>query len=175
MFYTCETAYAKARGQVELWSLQGTAAPVMRKGSCRSWPGQTAEGSKGHGKELYLTSNEKPLRRNEQIWVLEDLSGVSGRTNGGGSPQRVAVRKLVCSPCKGQRPLGWASLVAVERRRIDRANKCLEDKINNSSWMKYGGVMMTEAVMKTKHLNEIAHRRFRLRFCSGPLEPSNQQ
>lgn len=87
----------------------------------------------------------------------------------------MAVRRFVCSPYKRQNPLGWASLVVVERRSVDRSEKYLRDKINSSSWMRYGGVTMTTAVMKTKHLNGMVHRSVDLDFVLGPLEPSNQQ
>lgn len=45
-------------------------------------------------------------------------------------------------------------MVAMKRRRVDRSEKYLRDEINNSSWVKHGGVKMTAAVIETKLLNE---------------------
>lgn len=118
VFYTCEKACAKARGHVGSWPFQRTAAPVMRGGGCRGWPGQTPEGSDGHVKESCLTSNEKPLQSLE--WLDLGFERCLRQNRGGRATREgtgMTVKRLVCSPCKRQKPLGWARMVAVGRRR----------------------------------------------------------
>lgn len=127
---TLRLVYRKNSGVLHLWNSVckglGTRGILAFSKNCspkddrrrlQSWPGQTPEGSRGHVKESYLTSNEKHLQSLEWLdlgfeqCLMQNRWGRVTRQGTG-----MAVRRLVCSPYKRQKPLGWARMVAVGRR-----------------------------------------------------------